>query len=295
LLLRGPRLSGGEAMARGRSVALPLALLGAAAAALLLSWGPAFAALHGAATAAGAAGAAQLAARKGAADIRRQPRTALAAKKGGGKKGGGKKGGGKAAAAADDGEEDAEEEEQIDVNALLREWQASFEKPAEKLREALVGIRAGKATPQLVDSLKVSAYGSEVMIKEVATITATDALSLTVACFDAENAPAVEKAIKTSDLGYSAVVNGANVRIGIPELTKEKRAQYVKLAKDTAEKSKVVVRNSRQTVMKKIKGFKSLTDDESRALAQSVEDMVKKQISELDSIYKKKEDELSKL
>jgi len=287
-------------MARGRSVALPLALLGAAAAALLLSWGPAFAALHCAATAAGAAGAAQLAARKGAADIRRQPRTALAAKKGGGKKGGGKKGGGKkgggkAAAAADDGEEDAEEEEQIDVNALLREWQASFEKPAEKLREALVGIRAGKATPQLVDSLKVSAYGSEVMIKEVATITATDALSLTVACFDAENAPAVEKAIKTSDLGYSAVVNGANVRIGIPELTKEKRAQYVKLAKDTAEKSKVVVRNSRQTVMKKIKGFKSLTDDESRALAQSVEDMVKKQISELDSIYKKKEDELSKL
>jgi len=277
-------------MARGRSVALPLALLGAAAAALLLSWGPAFAALHCAATAAGAAGAAQLAARKGAADIRRQPRTALAAKKGGGKKGGGK-----AAAAADDGEEDAEEEEQIDVNALLREWQASFEKPAEKLREALVGIRAGKATPQLVDSLKVSAYGSEVMIKEVATITATDALSLTVACFDAENAPAVEKAIKTSDLGYSAVVNGANVRIGIPELTKEKRAQYVKLAKDTAEKSKVVVRNSRQTVMKKIKGFKSLTDDESRALAQSVEDMVKKQISELDSIYKKKEDELSKL
>lgn len=282
-------------MARGRSVALPLALLAAVALALLLSWGPAFAALHCAATT--AAGAAPLAAGRGAADARRQPRTARGAARGrgGGKKGGGQKRGGKAAAApADDGDEDAEET-QVDVNALLSDWQAKLETPREKLRDALVGIRAGKASPQLLDGVKVSAYESEVMVKEVGSITATDTTTLTVSCFDPSVAPAVEKAIKQSDLGYSAVTSGAIVKIGIPELTKEKRAQFVKLAKDTAEKSKVAVRNVRQTVMKKVKGLKSLTSDESRALSQSVEDIVKKQISEVDSMFKKKETELMKL
>lgn len=164
------------------------------------------------------------------------------------------------------------------------------------LEDNLRTIRAGKATPQLLDSVKVNAYESQLKIEEVATITVSDATTLMVNVFDDTVVDAVAKAILKADLGFTASTNGQAVKVSIPPLTKDKRAQYVKLAKDYAEKTKVAVRNVRQTAMKKIKSLKSdLPEDVARDMEKDVDAMVKKMNGDIDSSFKSKETELSSL
>jgi len=227
----------------------------------------------------------------------RASRTALAAKKKvgrGGKGGKGGKGGG--GGGADEEAAAGEPAPEIDTEELMKDYEGKLEKSLDVLRQSLMGIRAGRATPQLLDSLKVSAYESEVSINEVGTITATDVKTLLVTCFDESIAPNVEKAVRVSGLGYSATVSGSSVTIVLPELTTDRRTEYAKLAKDYAEKSRVAVRNVRQTAMKKIKTLekkKSINEDLSRALQVEIESMVKKNIGECDTLYKKKEKEIT--
>jgi len=198
-------------------------------------------------------------------------------------------GGGKAAPAAQEGGEEVE----VDIEALLKEYQEKMDSTTDILRTNLVPIRAGKAAPELLDGLKVNAYESEVAINEVGTISATDSTTLTVSLFDESVAGAVEKAVRTSSLGFSVTTAGAMVRIGIPPLTKDKRQQYSKLAKDFYEQSKVAVRNVRQGAMKKIKGLKkSLSEDLVKSLEKDVEALVKKATGECDKIFKAKEKEI---
>ncbi|CAE7904351.1 frr, partial [Symbiodinium sp. KB8] len=174
-------------------------------------------------------------------------RTLCLAKK---KKGGGGGGG------AEEGDVD------IDTEAIVADFEEKMKKSVVLLEDNLRTIRAGKATPSLLDSVKVNAYESVLKLEEVATVTASDTTTLMVNVFDETVVGAVVKAIQTADLGFTASEMGQSVKVNIPPLTKEKRVQYVKLAKDYAEKSKVAVRNVRQAAMKKIKSFnKKLPED----------------------------------
>lgn len=211
-------------------------------------------------------------------------RTPCLAKK---KKGGGGGGGG---GAAEEGDVD------IDTEAIVAEFEDKMKKSVVLLEDNLRTIRAGKATPSLLDSVKVNAYESVLKLEEVATVTAADTTTLMVNVFDETVVGAVVKAIQTADLGFTASEMGQSVKVNIPPLTKEKRVQYVKLAKDYAEKSKVAVRNVRQAAMKKIKSFnKKLPEDTVRAMGQDVEDFVKKSVGDIDAKFKSKETELTTL
>lgn len=211
-------------------------------------------------------------------------RTLCLAKK---KKGGGGGGGG---GGAEEGDVD------IDTEAIVADFEEKMKKSVVLLEDNLRTIRAGKATPSLLDSVKVNAYESVLKLEEVATVTASDTTTLMVNVFDETVVGAVVKAIQTADLGFTASEMGQSVKVNIPPLTKEKRVQYVKLAKDYAEKSKVAVRNVRQAAMKKIKSFnKKLPEDTVRAMTQEVEDFVKKSVADIDSNFKSKETELTTL
>ena len=169
-----------------------------------------------------------------------------------------------------------------------------MEKSVTLLDDNLRTIRAGKATPQLLESVKVNAYESQLKLEEVATITVTDATTLMVNVFDETVVDAVAKAVQTAELGFTAAQNGQAVKVSIPPLTKDKRVQYVKLAKDYAEKTKVAVRNVRQAAMKKIKSLKSdLPEDTARGMEKDIEALVKKMNGDIESAFKTKETELS--
>lgn len=220
--------------------------------------------------------------------VKRHAMESQAARAAAKKKGGGKGGGKDSAEAASEDEGAAT----VDTAALMSEYQEKMDKSLEVLRQGLVGIRAGKATPALVEGLKVKAYDSEVPIKDLASISATDSTTLLITCFDESVAPAVEKAVITSDMGYTAQQLGPNIKVSIPPMTKDKRTQFVKLAKESAEKCRVAVRNVRQAAMKKVKGLKGVSEDVVRSLQDEVEELVKKNIAECDRMAKKKEDEL---
>ncbi|CAE7678836.1 frr, partial [Symbiodinium microadriaticum] len=178
----------------------------------------------------------------------------------------------------------------IDTEAIVADFEEKMKKSVVLLEDNLRTIRAGKATPSLLDSVKVNAYESVLKLEEVATVTATasDTTTLMVNVFDETVVGAVVKAIQTADLGFTASEMGQSVKVNIPPLTKEKRVQYVKLAKDYAEKSKVAVRNVRQAAMKKIKSFnKKLPEDTVRAMTQEVEDFVKKSVADIEAQHHK--------
>jgi len=236
--------------------------------------------------AAAAAAALGVAARHGRKSPKpRCSRVACAGKKRGGGGGGGQGGG--------DGS--GEQAEDVDTEAIIKEYSSKMDTTISLLRENLATIRAGRATPALLDPIKVNAYDSQVAVKEVGTITVQDATTLLVCCFDETVVPSVEKAIVSASLGYSVQVAGPNVKVGIPTMTKEKRAQYAKMAKDFAEKSRVAVRNVRQAALKKVKGIsKKVSEDVVKSMQDEVEAMVKKNIGECDKIFKAKETEIMK-
>jgi len=213
------------------------------------------------------------------------PRTSCAAKKKKGGKGGG--GGG------DDGGA-GQPAEEIDTSEYLNGWEASMETAVETLKEKIRPIQAGKATPALLESIKVKAYDSDMKIVELATVSVNDASTLMVTCFEESTASAVSQAIQYSELGFGVNVAGAAVKVTIPPLTTDKRAKYVKTVKESVESAKTVIRNLRQTAMKKIKSLsKQLSQDVAKGMEKDVEAMVKKYVSTMDDIFKKKETELN--
>src|SRR3989338_6445665 len=122
----------------------------------------------------------------------------------------------------------------------------------EWLQTEYAGIRAGRATPQLLDSVRVSAYGAMSAMNQVASVTVEEARTLRVSVWDASLVKAVEKALIEADLGVSVVVDGNGMRVMFPELSSERREQLMKLAKTKLEEARISIRGLRDDENKKI-------------------------------------------
>ena len=122
----------------------------------------------------------------------------------------------------------------------------------ESFRRELAKLRVGRANVGLVEDISVSAYENTMLLKEVASISAPEARSLLIEPWDKSLVPAIEKAIRDSDLGLNPVVDGENVRVTIPALTEERRGDLVKILNKEAEKVRVCIRRGREDFMKNI-------------------------------------------
>ncbi len=127
------------------------------------------------------------------------------------------------------------------------------------------GIRAGRATPQLLDSVRVNAYGAQSAMNQVASVMVEEARALRVSVWDSSLVKAVEKAIIEADLGVSVVADGSGIRVTFPELSLERREQLVKLAKAKLEEARVSIRGLRDDENKKIVAELPGEDDARRA------------------------------
>jgi len=206
----------------------------------------------------------------------------------GGKAGGGGKGGG-----GGGGEEDADD---VDSDELVKGWDENMEKTMERLRLDLGGIRAGKASPQLLEGIKINAYDTTMGMNDIGSITVLDNFTLQVSCFDVDIVKLVEKAIRAQDDSFMISGVGQAIQVKVPPLTQDKRSSYVKLVKDLGEKTKVAIRGTRQKAIKKADGFKtSMGDDFVKAMKSQVEDLVKKHTGEVDKMLKLKETALMEL
>ncbi len=165
------------------------------------------------------------------------------------------------------------------------------------LESEYMSIRSGQATPGLLDGVKVSSYGTFVPINQVGSVGIEDARTLRISVWDASQVSAIETAIREADLGLSVVTDSAGLRVIFPELTSERRAQLLKLAKQKLEDARVSLRSARDEVMKdldKREKAGELSEDEKFREKESVQKAIDAMNRNLDAHYAKKEVEITK-
>ena len=140
-----------------------------------------------------------------------------------------------------------------DINFIMDVAKEKKKKSLEHLDKAFINIRAGKANPAMLSSVKMEYYGTQTPLSQVANINTPDAQTLSVQPWDKTQIPEIEKAILVANLGFNPSNNGESVIINIPPLTEERRRELVKLSKAEAENAKVGVRNARKDANNELK------------------------------------------
>lgn len=181
------------------------------------------------------------------------------------------------------------------MSTLLDQAKEQMEKSVEATKEHFAGIRTGRANPALLNSIMVDYYGALTPIKALASIGVPEPRTLAVTPYDVSQANAVEKAIRDSDLGVSPRRDGNVIHVTMPDLTEERRKEYVKLAKAKAEDGKVAVRNIRrktkESIDKQVKDGE-LGEDEGDRLLKDLDKLTKQITDELESLSESKQKEI---
>ena len=159
----------------------------------------------------------------------------------------------------------------------------------------LMGLRAGRANPQLLDRILVDYYGTPTPIPQIGNISSPEPRLLVIAPWEAKMIPQVEKAIQKSDLGLNPSNDGKIIRLVFPELNEERRKELTKVASKGAEETKVAIRSIRRDAIEQIKKLKKnseITEDDQRDAEEDVQKLTDKAIKDVDEIYAKKEKEI---
>lgn len=181
------------------------------------------------------------------------------------------------------------------MQEILKEAEERMKKTVEDLRRELVTLRTGRATPALVEDIKVDYYGTQLPMNQVANISVPDPRSLLITPWDRNALPAIERAIQKSDLGLNPNNDGTNIRLVLPPLTEERRKELVRKVHKIVEDHRVAVRNIRRDANEEVKRREKnheISEDESRRLQDQIQKLTDKYIAELDRLQKAKEEEL---
>ena len=156
-------------------------------------------------------------------------------------------------------------------------------------------VRTGRASPALLDRIQIDYYGTPTPLKNIATINVPEPRLLTIQPFDPSAMKQIERAIMESDLGLTPSSDGKIIRLPIPQLTEERRKEYVKLARNMAEEGRVAVRNVRRDVMRHLEELVrngDVGDDEERAAETKVQKLTDDHVHQIDDLLKRKEAEI---
>lgn len=180
----------------------------------------------------------------------------------------------------------------------LTEYESKMNKSLEVLKREFNGLRTGRASVSLLDSIYIDAYGSSVPLNQVSNISVPESRLITVQVWDETLLTAVESTIRNSDLGLNPMLEGNLIRIPIPELSEERRKELAKIASKYSEDCKVSVRNIRREAMEKIKALekdKEISKDESFKFSDQVQEITDKLIEKIDMLFSEKEKDILKV
>lgn len=165
----------------------------------------------------------------------------------------------------------------------------------DRLARELAKVRAGRANPALLDGVRVEAYGVQMSLKEVATVSTADARMLIVKPFDANNLSPIEKAIMNAGLGLNPSSDGVVLRVPIPPLTEERRRGLVKQVKDLGEDAKIAIRSGRRDandLLKQAEKDKDISEDQLKRGLDQVQELTNSYVKQVDDVVGKKESEI---
>lgn len=181
------------------------------------------------------------------------------------------------------------------MSSDVKELQRRMHGAVEAFRKELAGLRTGRASPSLLDPIKVQAYGAEMPLNQVAAVSVPEPRLLAVTVWDINNIKATEKAIRESELGLNPMTEGNIIRIPIPELNEERRKDLIKVAHKYAEQARIATRNVRRDGMDSIKKEEKdgdLGQDEARRISDEIQKITDKTVSEIDGVLAEKEEEI---
>ena len=181
------------------------------------------------------------------------------------------------------------------VNDVLNDANAKLAKSFETLKGQFAGLRTGKASPALVDGVKVDYYGAPTPIKNLATISTPEPRQIKIAPFDPTVLDAMNKAILAANIGVTPQTDGKVLRITVPELNEERRKEIVKVAKAQAEAQKVAMRNVRRDAndaVKKLEKDKKISEDDLKLVLDKIQKATDAGIAKIDAELKAKESEI---
>lgn len=181
------------------------------------------------------------------------------------------------------------------VKEVLRQTEDRMKGAVEHFRKEMAAVKAGRATPALLDKVQVEVYGTLMPLSQVAKISAPEPRTLLIDPWDKSHIKAIEKAILASDLGLTPNNDGKVIRLNLPPLTQERRKELVKMVEKRAEEERVVIRNHRRDAIeqfKKAQKEKQISEDEAKRAEQEVQKLTDKYIKELDTVLEAKKKEI---
>ncbi len=181
------------------------------------------------------------------------------------------------------------------INEIKNDAKERMSKSVESLTVAFNKIRTGRAHPSLLDGIRVSYYGSETPLSQMANISVEDGRTLAVRVWERQIVPDVEKAILKSDLGLNPSTAGEVIRIPLPPLTEETRKGYIRQARQDAENARIAIRNIRRDALADIKELekeKEISEDDERRAQDDVQKLTDQFIAEVDKNLSVKEEDL---
>ncbi|MDP2671143.1 MAG: ribosome recycling factor [bacterium] len=184
------------------------------------------------------------------------------------------------------------------MEQLLTQTKEKMNKALSHLDEELKGVRTGRATPALIEGVKVAVYGSPLNLRDVASVNAPEPRMLLVQPWDPNNTDAVAKAIREAGLGFNPIVEANLVRVPVPELTEERRNELTKLVSEKAEGARVALRAIRREAMETIdkeKKNSQISEDEQKRHQEQVQKITDEDMKTLEERVKSKQAELAQI
>ena len=175
---------------------------------------------------------------------------------------------------------------------VLTQAEAKMKTSVQATHDDLATLRTGRASPAILDRVLVEYYGSSMPIKQLATVSAPEPRMLVISPWDKQAAPAIEKAIRQSDLGLQPHTDGNVIRLPIPQLTEERRKEFVKIAHKKAEQGRIAIRNIRRDMIEELRKMEKkehIPEDDVRRAQEQAQKITDKHIAEVDRLLAAKE------
>lgn len=181
------------------------------------------------------------------------------------------------------------------LDTILKDTKANMDKVIEALKKGLATIRTGRASPSMLDGVRVDYYGSPTPLNQIATVTAQDARLLVIKPFERKALKDIERAIVEANLGFNPNNDGETIKLALPPLSTDRRKEYVKMAKVKGEEAKVALRNVRRDANEVIKvktADSVLTQDDEKRGLKGVQDATDAYVKTVDQMLSAKEKEI---
>lgn len=178
------------------------------------------------------------------------------------------------------------------IQQILKDARANMDKSIESAKHEFSSIRSGKASPNMLDSVRVEIYGTQMSLNQVANIVAPEPRLLTVTPYDRAQIKVIEKAIREADLGLDPVTQGTIIRVPLPQMTEERRRDLVKIVHKFAEEGRIGVRHGRTDARDRLKKLDGVSEDDVKHAEKDVQKIHDEHITRIDELVKAKEQEI---